>query len=225
MTHQVGDPYFMFRVEQSPSRNRQWENSEKENEITGPVAMKQAGSQRNWAQRVGTGKDLLEEPKPKSRQLKLAQWILREKAWPPYKSLTQCDMPWVVFGDFNEITHLDEKLGCLDRDANHMLDFRDCISNCWLTNLGFVGQRYTWCNERLGAQRTLIRLDRAVVNEGWRALFPKAKVHHVLMKALDHCLLALSMKKMVPTKPTKRRFFFEAMSTRDESYKELIEMA
>ena len=29
----------------------------------------------------------------------------------------QCDMPWVVFGDFNEITQLDEKLGWLDRDA------------------------------------------------------------------------------------------------------------
>lgn len=57
--------------------------------------------------------------------------------------------------------------------------------------MGFVGQRFTWCNERLGEQRTVIRLDRMVANEEWRELFPEAKVHHVSMPTLDHFLLAL----------------------------------
>lgn len=78
----------------------------------------------------------------------------------------QCDMPQVVVGDFNEITHPDEKLRWLNRDACQMRDLKDCLSNCGLTKLGFVGQRYTWCNERLGSQRTLIKLDRVVANEG-----------------------------------------------------------
>ena len=30
----------------------------------------------------------------------------------------QCLMPWVVFGDFNKITHQDEKIGWLERDVN-----------------------------------------------------------------------------------------------------------
>ena len=38
----------------------------------------------------------------------------------------QCTMPWVVFGDFNEILHLGEKIGGLDRDAKQMEDFREC---------------------------------------------------------------------------------------------------
>lgn len=90
-------------------------------------------------------------------------------------------MLWVVFGDFNEITHSYEKLGWLDREADQMWEFRECWSNCGLTNLGFVGQRYTWCNGRLGEQRTLIRLDRVVADEGWRSMYSEAKVHHVAM--------------------------------------------
>ena len=44
--------------------------------------------------------------------------------------------------------------------------FRECLSNCGLIDLGFVGQRSTWCNGRIGEQRTLVRLDRMVANEG-----------------------------------------------------------
>ena len=88
----------------------------------------------------------------------------------------QCDMPWVVFGDFNEITHPDEKLGWLDRDAIQMQNFRNCLSYCGLFDLGFVGQRFTWCNERFGEQRTLVRLDRMLANEKWLGKFPTAQV-------------------------------------------------
>ena len=59
-------------------------------------------------------------------------------------------MPWVTCRDFNEITHANEKLGWLDRDATQMWDFREGLSKCGLVDLGFVGQRYTWCNGRLG---------------------------------------------------------------------------
>ena len=30
--------------------------------------------------------------------------------------------------------------------------FRECLTDCGLTNLGFVGQRFTWCNIRIGEQ-------------------------------------------------------------------------
>ncbi|XP_023928141.1 uncharacterized protein LOC112039498 [Quercus suber] len=106
-----------------------------------------------------------------------------------------------------------------------MQAFRDCLEDCGLTDLGFVGQRYTWCNERLGTQRTLVRLDRFVANKGWKALFPEAMVFHMSMPASDHCLLELSLKKRGHPKPTKKRFFFESMWTRDDRCREVIETA
>ena len=123
----------------------------------------------------------------------------------------QCMMPWIVFGDFNEITHPDEKLGWLERDANQMRSFRECLNVCGLIDLGFVGQRFTWCNERRGEQRTLIRLDRMVANEEWMDQFPEAWVHHISMSASDHCMLALFLTKIKRPKPRNRRFVFEAM--------------
>ena len=45
-------------------------------------------------------------------------------------------MPWIVFGDFNEILNSDEKLGWLDRDARQMEGFRECLCNCGLFDMG-----------------------------------------------------------------------------------------
>lgn len=45
----------------------------------------------------------------------------RHISWKLIEALKkQCDMSWVIFGDFNEITHSNEKLGRLARDANQI---------------------------------------------------------------------------------------------------------
>ena len=77
---------------------------------------------------------------------------MRFISWELIRSLKrQCDLPWVLFGDFNEIVHSDEKLGWLDRDARQMEGFRECLSDCGLVDLGFVGQRILGVMEELGS--------------------------------------------------------------------------
>ena len=148
----------------------------------------------------------------------------RHTSWELLRSLkNQSTLPWVVFGDFNEIVHPEEKLGWLDRDADQMRNFRECLNEYGLFDLGFVGQRFTWCNGRFGEQRTLVRLDRVVADERWMELFPEAQVQHFSMSASDHCLLALFLRKKKPIKPTKRRFMFEEMWVRDNSCRGIIE--
>ena len=132
-------------------------------------------------------------------------------------------MPWVVFGDFNEIINFDGKLGWLERDARQMEGFRECLFACGLIDMGFVGQRFTWCNGRIGEKRTLVRLDRIVANEDWLTLFLEAKVYHRVMVASDHCLLSLSLRKRGPRRIVKKRFMFEEMWTREEVCGEVIE--
>ena len=66
---------------------------------------------------------------------------MRHTSWKLLELLRdQCEMPWVAFGDFNEITHQYEKCGWLERDVNQMKGFRECLSRCGLFDLGFVGQ-------------------------------------------------------------------------------------
>ena len=62
----------------------------------------------------------------------------------------QCDMSWIVFGDFNEIVHPSEKSGGQERDVKQMERFRNCLGRYGLVDMGFVGQRFTWCNGRSG---------------------------------------------------------------------------
>ena len=75
----------------------------------------------------------------------------RYVSWKLIETLNaQCDIPWVIFGDFNEITHPEEKQGWLDKDVNQIRAFKECLWQCGLLDLGFVGQSFTWCNERIG---------------------------------------------------------------------------
>ena len=70
-----------------------------------------------------------------------------------------------------------------------------------------------------------MRLDRIFANESWKEGFPNMTVHHVSMAAFDHCLLVLGLKGSKPHGKTSKRFFFEAMWTREAGCKEEIELA
>ena len=96
----------------------------------------------------------------------------RHKSWQLLNTLySRLNLPWVVFGDFNEITHLEEKSGWAERDAHQMRAFCNSLETCGLRDLGFIGQRFTFCNGRHGDHCTLIRLNRIVANDQWLELF------------------------------------------------------
>ncbi|KAL0009842.1 hypothetical protein SO802_004950 [Lithocarpus litseifolius] len=64
-----------------------------------------------------------------------------------------------------------------------------------------------------------------VANEDWMRRFPKARVFHSAMSISDHCLLKLSLNKGRNRVKPKKRFMFEAMWTRDDRCRKVVEIA
>ncbi|KAL0402341.1 UNVERIFIED_CONTAM: hypothetical protein Slati_4264000 [Sesamum latifolium] len=55
------------------------------------------------------------------------------------------NQPWLSAGDLNEILHPEEKTGA-PRSRKQIEDFRSCLSDCQLYDLGYKGDKFTWCN-------------------------------------------------------------------------------
>ena len=91
------------------------------------------------------------------------------------------DLPWLMVGDFNEILSNNEKEGGNIRPQRCMQQFRDCLFDCNLEDLGFIGDKFTWRRGRIRE-----RLDRAVSNQRWRDMIPLAMVINKDFSRSDH---------------------------------------
>jgi hypothetical protein len=58
----------------------------------------------------------------------------------------------MVVGDFNESMWGFEHFSAHPRLARHMEEFKDALSHCELSDLGFCGTPYTFDNGRAGMQ-------------------------------------------------------------------------
>lgn len=79
--------------------------------------------------------------------------------------------PWSIRGDFNVILDPDEKRGGNPHRMHRSFDFINCMDNCEVTDLGFVGPRFTWCNNQKPRKKIWKRLDRVFINDQWTQLF------------------------------------------------------
>lgn len=120
-------------------------------------------------------------------------WKKRKKLW---RDLTNFNVnhvtprdPWLVIGDFNSIVSMSEKKGGrVDPFAASARDFKDFILDNDLSDLGFVGAPFTWCNNRMGHNRIIERLNRAG-NASWLQHYGSFSVSHLPRIASDHCPL------------------------------------
>lgn len=99
------------------------------------------------------------------------------------------NLPWLVLGDFNEVTTEIEKFGgrCINQRRVNL--FINTMNNCKLLDLGYNGERqYTWLNKRK-AQPILQRLYRGWANAEWISVVPNSPVWHLPRIILDHCMI------------------------------------
>jgi hypothetical protein len=132
----------------------------------------------------------------------------KHSSWDYLRSLhTAIDLPWIVMGDFNEILYSAEKEGGAMRPQRCMQGFRDALNVCYLEDMGYEGEIFTW---RRGQIRE--RLDRDVCNSRWAAMFPLAGVVNENFDKSDHRPILVDTKRYASmqrsvTKPPMR---FEA---------------
>lgn len=63
--------------------------------------------------------------------------------WEALGTLAVQNQPWMIAGDFNAITNLQEQRGCSTTDIEAMDDFNSFLLDCGLEDAGFVGTRFT----------------------------------------------------------------------------------
>ncbi|KAL5756462.1 hypothetical protein ACOSQ2_021208 [Xanthoceras sorbifolium] len=118
--------------------------------------------------------------------------VSREQSWILLRRLAGMDnLPWIIGGDFNEIMWGNEKMGGLFRNGAAMDNFREAINCSGLMDLGFVGNKYTWCNRQFSGVVIWERLDRCLCNLRWRVMFPEAVVIHRDYSSSDHRALII----------------------------------
>ncbi|KAG5604515.1 hypothetical protein H5410_026007 [Solanum commersonii] len=96
------------------------------------------------------------------------------------------DDPWCIGGDFNAIMDPNEKLGGIPHRASKCFEFISTMETCGLSDIGFVGPRYTWCNNRRSGKRIWKRLDRVFVNDLWAENYQTNTIKHLSRVGSDH---------------------------------------
>lgn len=106
--------------------------------------------------------------------------------------MTYVNLPWVVIGDFNAIITLDEhKDGLHYNYSRKACLFSNFITSNALLDMGFVGSKFTWCNNRPGLARHRAWLDRCLVNSNWTDRFDSYFIKHLPCIFSDHAPILL----------------------------------
>ncbi|GAA0154891.1 hypothetical protein LIER_43298 [Lithospermum erythrorhizon] len=74
-------------------------------------------------------------------------------------NLQNISTPWMVMGDFNALVSGDERIRGNSPDPLSMSDFSQCIQDCHLLDVGFVGSKYTWTNGKLSQRLERVLSD------------------------------------------------------------------
>ena len=99
--------------------------------------------------------------------------------------------PWIIAEDFNEILAEGDKFGGRCISSNRSLQFKECLDQCNMIDIGFAGPRFTWLNRRNINALIQERIDWFFANPRWYASHPEARVTHLTRCVSDHCPILL----------------------------------
>jgi hypothetical protein len=124
--------------------------------------------------------------------------------------------PALIVGDFNLI------LQAADKNTNNynrrtMTAFRRFTNELELEDLYLHGRRYTWSNEQADAIQ--VKLDRALMNDGWSSEHPNCILQALSLDLFNHCPLLLTTDA---THTPPRHFRFANYWTCMEGFEDVV---
>jgi hypothetical protein len=75
--------------------------------------------------------------------------------------------PWLCIRNLNYILDQSKKLGGRPVASSSHYPYKHFIDHFGLVDLGFVGNPFTWCNNRQGSDTIKERLDRSLASLSW----------------------------------------------------------
>lgn len=127
-----------------------------------------------------------------------------------------CEKPWLLIGDLNEMAAETEKIG--GRPIwNRKLYLREFIHNVGAVDLGYEGCKYTWDSGHGGNSFIRERLDSGLACQDWLLHFQKTQIFHLMKEESDNVPILLSTNE-VEAKPRRPFRFLKAWSKDTTSY-------
>ncbi|XP_074318654.1 uncharacterized protein LOC141655473 [Silene latifolia] len=110
-------------------------------------------------------------------------------------------------GDFNNVLHMDERIGSSVTYAE-VKEFQDCVDSCGLGDLYASGAFFTWNNKQAGLARVYSRIDRILANDEWLLSGPEGTIVFLPEGLYDHspCVMDLWHEHVKP-KPRFHYFY------------------
>ncbi|PWA44555.1 hypothetical protein CTI12_AA523610 [Artemisia annua] len=147
----------------------------------------------------------------------------RQELWNNLSTFSESlKMPWLLVGDFNETTTLDERHDGTQDMQRRCDKFKNWIENTSLIDLGYSGAKFTWTRGKTVETRKAARLDRGLCNLTWRTRFPEAAVKHLPAINSDHSPLFIKTNGLVPPPRGHKPFRFLSAWLTHENFETFV---
>ncbi|XP_024195601.1 uncharacterized protein LOC112198706 [Rosa chinensis] len=101
--------------------------------------------------------------------------------------------PWIIMGNFNNVTCTEEKSGGSNPSSTYMHNFIHFLNSINVCSLPAEGLPFTWSNKHSDQSLIFELLDRVVANPHWLNLFPFATLENLLISGSDHGPIVLTI--------------------------------
>lgn len=97
-------------------------------------------------------------------------------------------------GDFHTVLGVEDRLNGQPVSEAEIRDFAECMKHNELTELRYIGDSYTWCNNQEHDSRIFYKIDRCMANVNWFTHYGSACVEILDKSVSDHCPLLVDLR-------------------------------